>query len=286
MSDTNLKTPVEITVSNVSDKAVGMVPYRECFAKRLDAHSSLTFTVDTAEQLLYYKKQGDRKLSVATHGADEASIVAGVCTSDGVFTEGSTFAFAQDGDKFVVNGFIPYRDKDSFSVAGTAIVFKITNPNILDAAQLPAGKICKITNTELPSGFNEYDKSAFESDGSLVVVFAVNYNTWASRKVIEVKVAWTKEDNELVWTNYTIVLGDVKFGKKGEEAPEIVNTTIAYPQNVTFTNTSDHKISLMPYKQNVTFAVDANSELTISITKPELVMYYLEQTESNFAVTL
>lgn len=286
MSDTNLKTPIVVTITNVSDKAVGMVPYRECFAKKLDAHTSLTFTADTAEQVLYYKKQGDKKLTVATHGADEASAIGGTCTSAGVFTEGAPFAFGQDGTKFIVNGFIPFREKDTLSVAGPALVFKLANPTILDAAQLPAGKICKITNTGVPSGYNEYDKSAFESDGSLVVVFAVNFNTKANNAPIEVKVAWTKVDGELVWTNYVIELGDVKFGKEGEEAPEIVDTLIGYPQNVTFTNTSDHKISLMPYKQNVAFAVDANSDLVVSITKPELVMYYLEQTESNFAVTL
>ena len=287
MSDTNLKTPIVVTITNVSDKAVGMVPYRECFAKRLDAHSSLTFTADTAEQVLYYKKQGDKKLAVATHGTDEAFLIGGTCTSAGVFTEGAPFAIAQDGTNFVINGFIPYRDADSFSPAGPAFVVKLKNPTILDAAQLPTGNIYKATNDRVPGGFVEGTKADFETDGSLVMVCETNYNRWAAHKVIEVSVAWTKDGGELVWTDYTITLGDnVKFGKDGEDAPEIVDITIDYPQNVTFTNTSDHKISIMPYKQNVTFAVDANDSLTISITKPELVMYYLEQGENAFTVTL
>ena len=287
MSDTNLKTPVVITITNGSDTAVGFVPYRECFAKKLPAHSSLTFTADTAEQVLYYKKQGDRKLTVAFHGATEAFAIGGTCSSAGVFTAGAPFAIAQDGTDFIINGFIPYREADSFSPAGPAFVLKIKNPTILDATQLPSGNIYKATNDRVPGGFVEGTKADFESDGSLVIVAETNFNRWAAHKVIEVDIAWTKEDSELVWTKYTIRLGEnVVFGKEGEVAPEIVDTTITYPQNVTFTNTSDHKISLMPYKQNVTFAVDAHSELTVSITKPELVMYYLEQTESNFAVTL
>ena len=57
---------------------------------------------------------------------------------------------------------------------------------------MPGGKIAKVTNGD---GYNEYTKSAFEDDGSLISV--VNINNLSKPLVIMVK--WTA-DTETIYT--------------------------------------------------------------------------------------
>ena len=70
-------------------------------------------------------------------------------------------------------------------------ITRFVNPSITERADLPSGKIC-VVDVEGGS-HNEYTKSAFEEDGSLIVVV----NATSSSK-ITVSIDWEED----VTTNY------------------------------------------------------------------------------------
>lgn len=70
--------------------------------------------------------------------------------------------------------------------AGNRVAIKIKNSEITSSAQLPSGIVVKTTNKSAASGYNEYDKSAFEADGTLIHV----QNVKASDPIFEIKITW------------------------------------------------------------------------------------------------
>lgn len=91
--------------------------------------------------------------------------------STGIWTAGNTtYSFTSDTDNLTkVTGEIPYEEA---SVplgldAGNRIQFRIVNSNIASVNDLPDGNICTVTGATTS---NNYTKSAFETDGSLICI--------------------------------------------------------------------------------------------------------------------
>jgi hypothetical protein len=59
-----LNVPATITITNVSDKTVGFVPYRENFQHDIVAGDVVTLQAKTVGQVLYYLAQGSKDLTV------------------------------------------------------------------------------------------------------------------------------------------------------------------------------------------------------------------------------
>ena len=74
---------------------------------------------------------------------------------------------------------------------------RLKNSKVTSRDNLPNGKICKITNVKVEGGYNEYNKSAFEDDGSFIAV--INVKTGST---IEVLVKW-EEDADFTTYTYT-----------------------------------------------------------------------------------
>lgn len=121
----------------------------------------------------------------------------------------------QPNNKVKVDGTLPYKIADTILglPSGNRFSVKIKNNNITSQADLPSGIIARVTNTGVASGYNTYDKSAFESDGSLIVVLDIKNKNIP----IEVKITWTAG----IETTYNYDLKDVSL----EEQPEIIVDT-------------------------------------------------------------
>lgn len=76
-----------------------------------------------------------------------------------------------------------------FPTAGNRFAVRIWRDGITSAEQLPSGTIVKTTNTESVSGYNTATKDAFETDGSLIAVFAPTAETKDEYRR-EVKIKW------------------------------------------------------------------------------------------------
>ena len=108
----------------------------------------------------------------------------------GVWTNGATYNIARDGDNFKVTGVIPYGAADSvFPTAGHRFAVRVSQDGITSADQLPSGTIVKTTNTEAQSGYNTSTKDAFETDGSLIAIFAPTAES-KDAYLREVKIKW------------------------------------------------------------------------------------------------
>lgn len=95
----------------------------------------------------------------------------------------------QTGNNIKVNGTLPYENADAILGldAGNRFSVKLKNNNILSSASLPSGIIAKVSNINAEGGFNTYDKSAFETDGSLISIV----NVTNKNNPLIIKVTWT-----------------------------------------------------------------------------------------------
>lgn len=85
---------------------------------------------------------------------------------------------------------------------------RIWRDGITSAEQLPSGTIVKTTNTESVSGYNTATKDAFETDGSLIAVFAPKA---ASKDAYnrEVKIKW-KTGGKFVTYTFDLTLATLE----------------------------------------------------------------------------
>ena len=133
--------------------------------------------------------------------------------STGVWTDGATYGIKRSGNNFKAFGLIPYGQADSVHpTAGYRFATKIIKDGVNNIDSLPSGNIVKVTNVNEVSGYNVYTKSAFETDGSLINIFAPRPN--ATSKTFEIKIAWTKAGSSVTdsdFTTYTFDLSEVTF---------------------------------------------------------------------------
>lgn len=120
----------------------------------------------------------------------------------GVWTNGSTFNIAREGNHFIVTGTLPYKAGDSiFPQAGNRFAVKLNKDGITSTSDLPSGNIVKVTNTDIEGGYNIADKTAFETDGSLIVYAKIASDSLSRER--EVMIAWSEADK---FTKYTFDL--------------------------------------------------------------------------------
>lgn len=76
-----------------------------------------------------------------------------------------------------------------FPTAGHRFAVRVSKDGITSTDQLPSGTIVKTTNTEAQSGYNTATKDAFETDGSLIAIFAPTAES-KDAYLREVKIKW------------------------------------------------------------------------------------------------
>ena len=116
----------------------------------------------------------------------------------GVWTDGATYTLTQEASNNIkATGTIPYEEADAVLglPAGNRFSVRLVNSAISSQSDLPSGTIVKVSNPEASGGFNTYDKTAFETDGSLIVIV----NAPANSNTVIVKVTWTA-GNESTYT--------------------------------------------------------------------------------------
>lgn len=198
MATKTYELPTQVSIGNAGSKAQNFQPYRENFNVTLNAGDVVTFDVKSVGEILYYEKQVSGDLISGAISDPTVSISAGSYNSTtNTFTDGATFGIVEkDGVKVVV-GTIPYEEADANLglVAGNRFTVKLSKEGITARTDLPSGVICKVTNTGAAGGYNEYNKMAFETDGSLISVINVKPNS-----TIEIMVKWTADADFTVYT--------------------------------------------------------------------------------------
>lgn len=115
--------------------------------------------------------------------------------SSGTWSNGATYKLSRSGNDFVVTGEIPYGEADSiFGTAGNRFAVRVYKDGITSRSDLPSGDIVKTTNTNATGGYNVGTKSDFETDGSLIAVFAPTSETLSAYDR-EIKIKWASGED-------------------------------------------------------------------------------------------
>lgn len=105
---------------------------------------------------------------------EPVSIITGTVSS-GTFTAGlkSYFVVPTGPASYTIKGTIPYvNDTEAGLTAGNRLTFKIKNADITSTDDLPTGKIVRTYSSD--GTVREYDKTAFETDGSVIYLANVD----------------------------------------------------------------------------------------------------------------
>ena len=147
------------------------------------------------------------------------SIIKAGTYSSSTFTEGGsdvTYHMETIGNTVKITGTVKYvsANAEVSLPAGNHVILRIAKSNITDDDYLPTDDvICKVTHTGKDGGYNVAGKSAFESDGSLIVAVLLNDPTSMDlTEPREVMIAWEKKDNKLVWTRYILDFSGATLG--------------------------------------------------------------------------
>lgn len=185
----NLVLPLSVTIANSSTITKTFIPYKENFVTAVNAGDAVTFGIKDSREGLYYKGQATSGLLVGVTDSNEIATAGIYNVGTGAFTEGNTYTIIKDGDNSTVIGIIPYIENPGLGLAsGNIFTVKIVNSKITSKSDLPSGTIVKVTNTTVAGGYNEYNKSAFEDDGSLITLLNVKKGSQ-----IEIMIKWDTE---------------------------------------------------------------------------------------------
>lgn len=192
----NYILPLKVSIGNTGDKVKAFVPYRENFTVNLNPSDVVSFGVIDSNEAIYYRGQETEGLEVGVAENNE-SIVGGTYNVETkTFESGATYGFIQEGNEFRVIGEIPYVVNPGLGLqTGNVFTVRLKKDGITSRTNLPSGKICKITNTKVESGYNEYTKNEFEDDGSFIAIINVKANS-----VIEIQVKWEEDAEFEVYT--------------------------------------------------------------------------------------
>ena len=181
-----IELPTLISIGNIGKLRVGFMPKNENFTYFLNSGDVIKFDVIcNSETALYYKGLNSPDLVVGIGNSDKSTTTTGIYKDNQFIEESTTYSIIEDGFNNTVIGEIPFEaeDKALGLKEGNRFVFKINAQ--VPKASLPSGVIAKVTNIE-KGGFNEYKSSAFEDDGSLVVVT----NIKGKQSQVEVQIQW------------------------------------------------------------------------------------------------
>lgn len=197
----NYILPLRVSIGNDGDKEKAFVPYRENFVVTLQPSDVVVFGVESSNEGIYYRGQETEGLVVGVTD-NTVNVEGGTYNiSTGTFENNATYGIVQDEFVGKVIGTVPYVVNPGLGLeTGNVFTIRLKNSEVTSRDNLPNGKICKITNVKVEGGYNEYNKSAFEDDGSLIVVVNVKAGS-----TIEVLVKWTEEAD---FTTYTYTFED------------------------------------------------------------------------------
>lgn len=289
----DFELPLTINIANKGEKD-SFIPFKENFVVALNKGETISFDVANSEEAIYYVAQANKNLIVSNLGELNASAITGKYnTTSGEFVKGSSYnviptsfnAFVEDDETFQeidysVVGEIPFETADTTLglPEGNRFTIKLVAKNITSRDDLPSGKICKITNTADPTGYNEYTKSAFEEDGSLITVVNVKKDI-----PIEIIVDWYGEG----FTTYTFDFTESKLLVSGEETLESKPAVeIKLPATIKITNIGKFTEEFFEHKENRMEFVEKGNSITLTVEKAEQAMYYLAQASKNLKVEL
>ncbi len=108
-------------------------------------------------------------------------------------TEEAEYSLTQNGYNLVLKGTIPYSETVLGIEAGNIVAIRFTPPSGLTVGGEDA--YVKTTNRQDESGWNEYDETAFEEDGSLVWITSVS-----KENNVQVKIKWNSTSAEVTYT--------------------------------------------------------------------------------------
>lgn len=123
-------------------------------------------------------------------GAPEIHVALGQYNpASQTFVEGVTgYSLIVKQNTMTITGTVPYSESVIGVPAGHIVTLRITPAQ----AKTPdAGTSIKTTNAQVPSGWNTYDQSALEADGSLIWITTV-----AKEHDVQIKIKWNAADTE------------------------------------------------------------------------------------------
>ena len=129
-------------------------------------------------------------------GSEGNTIILGTYNeTNSTFTEVPSslgYSIEVDGETITLNGTIPYSAGVLGIQAGNIVAIKII-PNATYEADDET--YVKTTNRNDPSGWNTYDKTAIEEDGSVIWVTSVS-----KENTVQIKIKWNEDAEEITYT--------------------------------------------------------------------------------------
>lgn len=284
--------PLKIDIVNKSDKEQGFVPYRQNELFNISADGKVSFTVDRVEKALYYAKQASNDLVVSLNDSNCAVQDGSYDLSSSTFSNSSSYSSilksistVTSGDattntfNYEVIGTLAYSDATPAigMPAGNRFTARLSNSAITSKDSLPGGKICNVTKVGGQNSNNDYTKSAFEEDGSLILI--VNSEPTST---ITVTIDWTSTQTCV----YVFTFTDVKLGTSGATIQNVDNIEIAENQVVTISNSTANKLAFQPYHENFSEVIASGDTLQFTTKISEETMYYLLLTNLGLQITL
>lgn len=284
--------PLKIDIVNKSDKEQGFVPYRQNELFNIGASGKVSFVVDRVEKALYYAKQASDNLVVSLNDSNCTVQDGSYDLSNSTFSNSSSYSsilksvstvtsdnVKTDTFNYEVIGTLAYSDvtPEIGMPAGNRFTARLSNSAITSKASLPSGKICNVTKIGGQNTNQDYTKSAFEEDGSLILI--VNSEPTST---ITVTVDWTATQTCV----YVFTFKDVKLGASGATVQNVDNIEIAKDQVVTISNSTANKLAFQPYHENFSEVIAGGDILQFTTKYSEEAMYYLLLTNSGLQITL
>ena len=181
-------------------------------------------------------------LSFAEIPAD--TIVTGTYNdSTGEWSNIASYSIAEQDGVYYASGTVPYGGASVlFPTAGYRLAIKINRNTITNRNELPNGNILMVTDTSEAGTYKYYDRSVFENDGSMIIVFAPTEETLDVLR--EVKIAWTTWGSTPIASDYTTYTLDFSNATLEALPSDLVaEVTVGYP--ITQRITSDKIVKVL-----------------------------------------
>lgn len=285
----NYTTPLKISIVNKGNHKEGFVPCRENQLFPIEAGGQVSFEVNSSEVGLYYAEQVGKNLAVSiASGSSSTSAKSGSYDlANSTFSDKASFSsvlkesseVVEDSvktvtEKYEVIGTLPYSEAtpEIGMPAGNRFTVRFEYPGI---TQLPSGKIATVVVSNGTT--NEYTKSAFEDDLSLVTIINANKGT-----KLTVTIKWSDEYEAV----YEFTFAEVKLAAEGEEVKSVEAIEFGLPCQVELENLSNKAIEFIPYHENFKVKIAGEDKLVLETKVENEVFYYLLQANKDLKVSV
>ncbi len=195
--------PSFVFIGNKNSFSQSFPIYKQNLNYTLNAGDSVYFRCNDANELFYYEQLNVTGLEVGLVDLAHYLQLGSYNLDTSTFTEGNTtYSLIGNGNNYKLIGVIPFEPASSALGLAKGNRITIRTTSNIAYADLPSGIIVKTTNRTKPAGYNEYTKTAFESDGSLVTIMNVSGPT------IEIKIKWKVDED---FTTYTIDTSEATY---------------------------------------------------------------------------